>query len=327
MHSEATPEPNSSPRKRRKKQEDFYTGLPNWIYDSPNLTPTDRDFLMFLARHSNKNQEFVWPSEPNILAKCKIGRSTYYKVRKKLTELGLISYISGRGRKHPNLYRLNWLKGSDEELAKLKANLRTKKKRPIRDSLKRSAQDSLNCPVQDSLNCPAQDTEVLYKGTIIKGNNNKRESQKPAAASSFSPFSQEAILIDRIRKLGIPQKKAKALLVRHGKGAVKNQLDWLAQRDLKNPAGAFITALKENWPEPMTRKSEAKRRGEESLKYKRLYSGYAEDQEKIFNRAKDMFKRKGDCGELRKLLNDLDPDYKEQFREFEQEQEYEGLED
>jgi len=300
------------PSEPEAEKKDGFVMLPRWLFESELLSGKEKFFCLTLAYHRNKHTHLCCPGKPTICREATISEDTYYSIRGRLKRIGLIDYEESVGGRKQNLkFILRWLDGSKEERAKLKAILKGKKppeKDIGLDTINPPKRTSVNPPKRTSVNPPKR-TSLTIKNYNKKKDNNKeiQQQQKPAVAvPSFSPFSQEATLINRIAKLGIPQKKAKTLLVRYGKSAVRNQLDWLTRRNLKNPAGAFITALKENWPEPV--RSEG------------------EEQDNIFTRATVLFKREGDCGELRKLLSELDPDYKEKFEEFERDQQYEGLE-
>jgi len=73
-------------------------------------------------------------------------------------------------------------------------------------------------------------------------------------------LKEETELLLDLKEIGIKQAEAKKLLVRYGKATVKNQLTWLPNRNVKNPAGALIRALEENWEKPPSRESYAKKR-------------------------------------------------------------------
>ncbi|MBA7491118.1 hypothetical protein ES702_01684 [subsurface metagenome] len=145
--------------------------------------------------------------------------------------------------------------------------------------------------------------------------NQKEEKPEPITKEKLHPKTRELAI--RVMKLGIKEDKALELVCSYSYNKIEDQLDWLPYREnIRNPAGALIKALEKDWPEPVTRGTGIKRRTEESLKYKRVYTGYWESQKAMLKVAKEDLKKGAGSGRIREWLDKLDPEYHEELKKF-----------
>jgi len=174
--------------------------------------------------------------------------------------------------------------------------------------------------------------DTTIKKVLTRSNKEQQQqgkTKKPDVVASFShekgqkpkPVVKDndrtASLIAKLKELGITEDKAVEFLATHLYENVEKQIEWLPYRKgIRNPAGALIKAVEQDWPEPVTRGTGTKRRTEETLKYKRCYTGYWESQEAMFKVAKEDLKKGAGPGRVKEWLDKLDPDYHEKLKEF-----------
>jgi len=158
-----------------------------------------------------------------------------------------------------------------------------------------------------------QEKEKKPDVVVSSLSNQKEEKPKPVVNDNNST----ANLITKLKELGITEDKAVELLANHLYENVEKQVEWLPYRDgIKNPAGALIRAVEQNWLEPVTTRKGTPREWKESLKYKRLYTGYWESQKAMLKVAKEDLKKGAGPGRLKEWLDKLDPEYHEKLKVF-----------
>jgi Helix-turn-helix domain len=85
-----------------------FSGLPSWIADDPNISPTDKVILLTLAGHAWGGKDVCWPSNATIAAK--VGRTAGHVKRRLLVleELGLIHREPSSMNRTRRQFRLLW---------------------------------------------------------------------------------------------------------------------------------------------------------------------------------------------------------------------------
>lgn len=316
-----------------------FTKTENAILQSEQLSKNEKWFYTVLKSFRHNSPPIRCnPSLPTIEQRADLAHHTVLKVRKLLEIKGLIKIESkgaGAGRTKTNNYIFPLEDGTDEQKQRLLAYLRVKRNsaKEHRFKGKKTVQ---NGTVLEEKNSAKFNKKTVQKSTsnnkvltrsikeqqqgkgknpdvVAPSLNQKEEKPKPVVKDNDST----ANLIARLQKLGITKDKAVELLANHLYENVEKQVEWLPYREsIKNPAGALIRAVEQNWPEPVTTGKGAPREWKESLKFKRVYAGYWESQKAMLKIAKEDLKKGAGPGRIREWLDKLDPEYHEELKKF-----------
>ena len=321
-----------------------FTIVETAIIHSEQLTWSEkRVYIALKSFRRNSPPTQCKPGQDKIMRRAGVNKNTYLKARDKLKIYGLIKFEpsrsektgAGPGRGKTINYIFPFEDGTEDEKKRLLAFLKVKKNGTKLNRFRRK-KTVPNNTVLSKKNGTDLHQKTVPNGTTIKKvltRSNKQQQQgkekKPDAVASSShekgqkskpavkDNDRTASLIAKLKELGITEDKARELLATHLYENVEKQVEWLPYRtSITNPAGALIRAVEQNWPEPLTRGTGIKRRTEESLKYKRCYAGYWEDQKAILKVAKEDLKKGAGPGRIKEWLDKLDPEYHEELKKF-----------
>jgi len=322
-----------------------FTIIETAVIDSQQLTWSEkRVYIALKSFRRNSPPTQCKPGQDKIMQRAGVDKKTYLKARDKLKIYGLIKFESSRsektgagpGRGKTINYDFPFEDGTDEEIKRLLAFLKVKrngikfhrfrrKKTVENDTVLREKNgidlhqktvenDTTIKKVLTRSNKEQQQAKTKKSDAVVPSlSNQKEEKPKPVVKDN----DRTASLIAKLKKVGITEDKARELLATHLYENVEKQIEWLPYRDsIKNPAGALIRAVEQNWPEPVTTRKGAPREWKESLKYHRLYAGYWEDQKAMLKIAKEDLKKGAGEDRVKEWLDKLDPDYHKELKEF-----------
>jgi len=238
----------------QRQKRDGFVMLPRWLVQSEILTKNDREFCLFLAFHRNGKTKRCYPKRLTLCREIGMHENTYYKIRKNLKEIGLISYEdSPGGRKKSVEFKLNWLDGSNEDIAKIKKDLKQKKPVQNNTGLTTTKRHRFNYHKKAQANLCGNVEKLPQKGTQNYKEVNKINSNnnKDFAVVDFS-LSEETIKI--LKSYGLSDSKIRELInLCPDSDKTKYFSNWLAfiERNPKDNPGGFLIRMvekKQNFP-------------------------------------------------------------------------------
>lgn len=323
-----------------------FTIVETAIIDSEQLTSSEkRVYIALKSFRRNSPPTQCKPGQEKIMRRAGVDKKTYLKARDKLKIYGLIKFEPsrsekigagpGRGKTINYIFPLEPEDGTDEEIKRLLAFLKVKKNGTKQNRFRRKKTVENDTVLREKngidLHQKTVENDTTIKKVLTRSNKEQQQEKtkkSDAVASSLNQKEEKpklvvkdndrtASLITKLKKVGIIEDKAVELLATHLYENVEKQVEWLPYREgIKHPAGALIRAIEQSWPEPETRGTGVKRRTEESLKYKRCYAGYWEDQKAMLKIAKEDLKKGAGPERVKEWLDKLDPEYHEELKKF-----------
>lgn len=314
-----------------------FTIVETAVIHSEQLTWSEkRVYIALKSFRRNSPPTQCKPGQDKIMQRARINKQTYLKARDKLKIYGLIKFESpwsektgaGPGRGKTINYIFPFEDGTEEEKQRLLAFLKVKKngtklnrfrrKKTVPNGTvlsKKNGTDLHHKTVRTNVRKNTPSTNVTTDKKVLTRSIKQQQqgkTKKPDAVASLSHEKEKkpkpvvkdnnstTSLIAKLRELGITEDKTKVLLANHLYENVEKQVEWLPYREnIKNPAGALIRAVEQNWPEPVTTRA-----------------GYWESQKAMLRVAKEDLKKGAGPGRLKEWLDKLDPEYHEELKKF-----------
>ena len=325
-----------------------FTIIETAVIHSEQLTWSEkRVYIALKSFRRNSPPTQCKPGQERIMQRAGVNKKTYLKARDKLKIYGLIKFEpsrsekigAGPGRGKTINYIFPFEDGTDEEKQRLLAFLKVKKNGTKLNRFRRKETVPFGTVLREKNGTDLHQKTVpngtTYKKVLTRSKeqqqgkgkkpvvatlslNKKKEKPEPIVKDNLNSLTP--ILTAKLRKIGITGDKAVELLANHLYSNIGQQLEWLPYRkDIKNPAGALIKAVQENWTEPPDYPSETEtQRLARELRQRAIQNTILRDARE------DM--RKGISYERAKEWSDkLDPDYQKEFREFLRKEGYRGI--